>query len=79
MNIETLKNNWIIVLGTGIILFAVLFFFAAQNFSKQGSYVEVKGLSERIVKADTAIWSMSFEVKSNSVEDLYASIEKNIC
>lgn len=78
MNIETLKNNWIIVLGTGIILFAVLFFFAAQNFSKQGSYVEVKGLSERIVKADTAIWSMSFEVKSNSVEDLYASIEKNI-
>ena len=40
--------------------------------------MEVKGLSEKIVKADTAIWSMSFEVKSNNVDTLYADIEKNI-
>lgn len=75
---ETLKNNLIIVLGGALIIFAIVFFFAARGFSKQGSYVEVKGLSEKIVKADTAIWSMSFEVKSNNVDSLYSDIEKNI-
>ena len=78
---ENIKNNKIFI-GASLIIFAILvsitFFFAAGNFSKQGSYVEVKGLSERIVKADTAIWSMSFEVKSNNIDGLYADIEKNI-
>ena len=75
-------NNKFKFLGWAVIIFSVLisvaFFLSAQDFSKQGSYVEVKGLSERIVKADTAIWSMSFEVKSNNVDSLYADIEKNI-
>jgi hypothetical protein len=57
---------------------SLAFFVSAYSFSKQGSYVEVKGLSERIVKADTAIWSMSFEIKSNDIDSLYADIEKNI-
>ncbi len=76
---ETLKNNriWVIV-GLSFIIFSIAFFFAARNFSKQGSYVEVKGLSERIIKADTAIWSISFEVKSNNIDSLYADIEKNL-
>lgn len=52
--------------------------FAAKNFSKQGAYVEVKGLSEKIVKADTAIWTMSFEAKSNNIDSLYVDIEKNL-
>ena len=75
---ETLKNNWVLILSGALVIFSLVFFFAAHNFSKQGSYVEVKGLSERIVKADTAIWSMSFEVKSNNVDTLYSDIEKNI-
>lgn len=75
---ETLKNNWVLILSSALIIFSIVFFFAAHNFSKQGSYVEVKGLSERIVKADTAIWSMSFEVKSNNVDTLYSDIEENI-
>lgn len=74
---ENIKNNnWLI--GGGILIFAILFFFAARGFSNQGSYVEVKGLSEKIVKADVAIWSMGFDVKSNNVDALYADIEKNI-
>ncbi|MDQ5912441.1 MAG: hypothetical protein QG568_656, partial [Patescibacteria group bacterium] len=64
-----------------LVMFAIVvslaFFISAYSFSKQGSYVEVKGLSERIVKADTAIWSMSFEIKSNDIDSLYADIEKN--
>jgi len=79
---ENIKNNKFIFISGALIVFAVLisvaFFISAQDFSKQGSYVEVKGLSEKIVKADTAIWSMSFEVKSNNVDELYSGIEKNI-
>jgi hypothetical protein len=33
---------------------------------------------EKIVKADTAIWSLNFEVKSNNIDSLYSDIEKNI-
>jgi hypothetical protein len=62
----------------GIINLFFSLFFAARDFSKQQSYVEVKGLSEKIVKADVAIWSINFEVKSNNVDSLYADIEKNV-
>jgi len=79
---ENIKNNKFAFISGALIVFAILIsgalFISAQGFSKQGSYVEVKGLSERIVKADTAIWSMGFEVKSNDVDTLYADIEKNI-
>jgi hypothetical protein len=79
---ETIKNNKFIFVSGAIIIFSLListaFFLSARGFSKQGSYVEVKGLSEKIVKADTAIWSMSFEVKSNNIDTLYSDIEKNI-
>lgn len=76
-NITKKFNIGFIIFGLAVILFSVSFFFAARNFSKQGSYVEVKGLAERIVKADIAIWSINFEVKSNNVDELYSSIDKN--
>ena len=73
---DNIKNNlWI--LGVASLIFSIVFFVSAHNFSKQGSFVEVKGLSERIVKADVAIWTMNFEVKSNNIDSLYADIEKN--
>jgi hypothetical protein len=78
MNTEKLKENWVLVVSGALVLCSIVFFFSARNFSKQGEYVEVKGLSEKIVKADTAIWSMTFEVKSNSIDALYAETEKNI-
>jgi hypothetical protein len=74
---EKLKEHWILVVSGALVLFSIAFYVAARDFSKQGSYAEVKGLSEKIVKADTAIWSMSFDIKSNSIESLYADIEKN--
>lgn len=58
-------------------VFSLIFLLAANNFSKQASYVEVKGLSERIVKADVAIWTMNFEVKTNDSASLYSTIDKN--
>lgn len=75
---DTIKSNGLLVIGIAFALFSVGFFFAAKDFSKQGSYVEVKGLSEKIVKADTAIWSLNFEVKSNNIDSLYSDTEKNI-
>jgi hypothetical protein len=75
---ETTKNYGVWIIGLVLLAFSAVFFLSAQNFSKQGSYVEVKGLSERIVKADTAIWSINFEVKSNNVDSLYADIDKNV-
>ncbi len=79
---ETIKNNQDIVrIGVyvlAIVLISSILFFASKDFSEQGSYVEVKGLSEKIVKSDTAIWSLSFEVKSHDVDSLYSGIEKNI-
>lgn len=61
-----------------VILCALIFFFAAKGFSNQGKYVEVKGLSERIVKSDRAIWSINFEVKSNDSNDLFNQITANV-
>jgi len=60
-----------------IIICALVFLVSAQGFSNQGKYVEVKGLSERVVKADRAIWSLGFDVKSNDVNELYSTIETN--
>ncbi len=78
---ENTKNNYNFI-GGAILVLAILlsgaFYISAHDFSDQGAYVEVKGLSERIVKADTAIWSMSFDVKTNDVDSLYGGIEKNI-
>ena len=75
---ENTKNYSVWIIGLALLAFSAVFFFAAQNFSKLGSYVEVKGLSEKIVKADVAIWSINFEVKSNNIDSLYADIEKNV-
>ncbi|MFA6353435.1 MAG: SIMPL domain-containing protein [Candidatus Paceibacterota bacterium] len=75
---ENIKNYSIWIIGGVLLIFSLLCFFAARDFSKQQSYVEVKGLSEKIVKADVAIWSINFEVKSNNVDSLYADIEKNV-
>jgi hypothetical protein len=65
------------ILGISLVICAVVFLVSARGFSNQGKYVEVKGLSERVVKSDRAIWSMSFEVKSNDINQLYADIERN--
>ncbi len=77
MQKEDLKYYGKVSIAVGILIFSIAFFVAAKSFSSQGAYVEVKGLSEKIVKADVAIWSMSFEVKSNDIDSLYAQIDKN--
>lgn len=74
---ENIKKHGILLVSVMALVFAFVFFVSARDFSKQGSYVEVKGLSEKIVKADVAIWSINFDVKSNDIDSLYAGIAKN--
>jgi len=75
--LDKLKNYGILVVSLVCLIFALVFFAAARGFSTQGKFVEVKGLSERIVKADVAIWTLNYEVKSNDIDSLYAEIERN--
>jgi hypothetical protein len=79
--LEKIKNNNTLLLGTiigiVILIFSLVFLISAKSFSDQGSYVEVKGLSEKIVKSDTAIWTLNFDIKSNDVEALYSDIERS--
>lgn len=79
--IEKIKNNTTlqigIIAGLAVFIFSIIFLISARSFSDQGAYVEVKGLSEKIVKADVAIWTLNFEVKSNDIDALYSDIEKN--
>lgn len=74
---QNMKNHSVWIVSGGMLVFSLVFFISARDFSKQGQYVEVKGLSEKIVKADVAIWSMNFDVKSNDVDSLYTTIAKN--
>jgi hypothetical protein len=79
--LEKIKNNNTLLMGTiasiVFLIFAFIFLVSARSFSDQGSYVEVKGLSEKIVKADVAIWNLNFDIKSNDIDSLYADIERN--
>ncbi len=74
---ENIKKYSVLIVSGVLLVFSLIVFFSARAFSDQGSYVEVKGLSEKIVKADVAVWSLNFEVKSNDIDSLYAEIAKN--
>jgi hypothetical protein len=71
------KKSFVVIFFS-VIIFSFVLYFSAKNFSEQGAYIETKGLSEKIVKSDTAIWSINFQVKSNNVDTMYSEIEKNI-
>lgn len=79
--LEKIKNNTNLQIGiiaaVTVLIFSIIFLFSARSFSDQGSYVEVKGLSEKIVKADVAIWNLNFDIKSNDIDALYRDIERN--
>ena len=74
---ENAKNYGVWIISAVLLVFSVIVFFSARAFSDQQSYVEVKGLSEKIVKADTGIWSINFDDKSNDIDSLYANIQKD--
>lgn len=66
-----------IVIIAAVLLAGIIFLVASRGFSDQGKYVEVKGLAERVVKADVGLWYVGVDVKSNDINDLYRQIDEN--
>jgi len=64
-------------LACGLIIASYLIGNALVEFKSAERYVTVKGLSERIVEADLAIWSISFRNSANDLEELQRSIDDN--
>lgn len=62
----------------GLVVFALIASDAALEVKAHERTVQVKGLAEREVPADTVIWPLSYQVASNDLNQLYESIaEKN--
>ncbi len=63
-----------LILGTGVALSG---FFIAHGLTASRQYnrfVEVKGLAERVVKADEAIWTLNIKLVNNELPALYQAI-----
>lgn len=64
------------ILGVGIALSGFFVAYALVETRSYNRYVQVKGLSERIVKADKAIWTMNFRYADNDLNLLYQGINQ---
>jgi uncharacterized protein len=64
------------LLASGLVLAAWIGGQSLLEFRKLERTVEVKGLAEREVPADLAIWQISFVEASNDLSDIYRTMEK---
>lgn len=75
---ENLKSNNIIlglILGLSLILSTLLLGNSFINVREMDRTVTVKGLSEKEVKADIAIWPLKFSTGENDLTLLYQNLE----
>lgn len=75
-NIVSSKIFAAFILGTG---FALSGYFIAHGLTGSRQYnrfVEVKGLAERIVKSDEAIWTLNIKLVNNELPALYQAIDE---
>ena len=63
------------VLAVGIIVAGWLLYRGVVHFKDSDRVVSVKGLSEKEVKADRAIWPLVYKLAGNDVTSLYNTIE----
>ncbi len=66
-----------ISVGIGLILAGWLVASAIRHFKDFERYVTVKGLAEREVAADLAIWPVVFSVSGNDLTELQARLEQD--
>lgn len=66
-----------VFLCAGLIVLGLILANGAIKIKELDRTVTVKGLSEREVNADIAIWPIKFSVADNNLEQLYASVERN--
>jgi hypothetical protein len=63
------------LVGTGLVLLGYLLGHSAIRFKEYERVVNVKGLSEREVPADIAVWPIRFTDASDQLAPLYAKLE----
>ncbi len=74
---EKNKLTGTIILSVAIILCGIMLPIAVKNFRDYDRSVTVKGLSEKEVKADKAIWNLTYKLGSDSLTELTANMDKN--
>ncbi len=62
------------LLALGLIISSALVGNSISNFKKADRAVTVKGLAEREVKANLALWPISFSVSANSLDSLQSQL-----
>jgi uncharacterized protein len=60
-----------------MVLAAMVLGAAVRDFRMADRFVEVKGLAEREVMADLAIWPVAYMVSANTLEGLTSELERN--
>ena len=64
-----------LVLGCGFALSGYFISNGLTNSRQYARFVEVKGLAERVVKADEAIWTVNIKLVNNELPALYQAID----
>ncbi len=77
-NSEHSNATWLAaaILSLGLVIAALLLSHALLEFKRQDRYVTVKGLAEREVAADLAIWPITFTVNGDQLAELQAGLEQ---
>lgn len=78
LSIKTIfmKNQiWSVLIACGIALSGYFLYCGIESFTTVNRVVTARGLSERQVLADKAVWTISFEISGNQIEDLYERLE----
>ena len=71
-------NNWIGagLIAVGLVVASVLMASAVRDFRITDRHVEVKGLAEREVMADLAIWPINYQLSGQGLEDLREAMDQ---
>jgi hypothetical protein len=72
------NNTWSIIIGLSLIISAFLLGSKFVDAKRVNKKVTVKGLSERVVEADRAWWSISTQFGGHSVNEVKAKINSNL-
>ncbi|NKI35343.1 SIMPL domain-containing protein [Wenzhouxiangella sp. XN79A] len=71
-------QDWfgMLLLALGLVLASLFLADAVRDFSVRDRYVEVKGLAEREVQADLAIWPITYSLSAETLEALRARMDR---
>lgn len=66
-----------LILGIGISLSGYFIASSIRHFHDYTNFISVKGLSEKNVTADNAIWTIGYSVNSATITELYQELQKS--